>query len=313
MRGIARVDIANGSAGLLERSEQIGSLGGALAAVAAGGPGRAVLVAGEAGIGKTALLRRFCAGVAGSARVLWAGCDPLFTPRPLGPVLDLARAVGGDVAARAANGARPYDVTAALLRELAARRSVLVFEDVHWADEATLDVIRLAGRRVGDVPALLVLSYRDDGLDRSHPLRIVLGDLPGSDRVTRLELAGLSPRAVAELAGPAGVDAGELHRWTAGNPFFVTEVLAAGTGLVPRSVRDAVLARAARLGGAAREVLDAAAVVPGPAELWLLEVLAPAAAGAGALDECLGSGMVLLVGGRVEFRHEIARQVVEEA
>jgi DNA-binding CsgD family transcriptional regulator/tetratricopeptide (TPR) repeat protein len=296
---------------LLERSVQLSSLGGALAA-AASGPGRIVLVAGEAGIGKTALLRRFRADIDGSARVLWAGCDPLFTPRPLGPVLELAGVLGGEVAARAADGARPYDVAAALLRELEAGPSVMVLEDVHWADEATLDVIRVVGRRVEQVPALLVLSYRDDELDRSHPLRIVLADLPGSDRVTRLALAGLSPRAVAELAGPVGVDAGELHRWTAGNPFFVTEVLAAGTGLVPRSGRDAVLGRAARLGGPAREVLDAAAVVPGPAELWLLEVLAPAA-GAGALDECLGSGMVLLVGGRVEFRHEIARQVVEEA
>jgi DNA-binding CsgD family transcriptional regulator len=306
------VGAARGGAGLLERSGQLRALGGALAPVASGGPGRIVLVAGEAGIGKTALLRRFCAGVDGSARVLWAGCDPLFTPRPLGPVLDLAGVIGGEVAARAADGARPYDVAAALLRELAARPSVLVVEDVHWADEATLDVIRLAGRRVGDVPALLVLSYRDDGLDQSHPLRIVLGDLPGSDRVTRLELAGLSARAVAELAGPAGVDAGELHRWTAGNPFFVTEVLAAGTGLVPRSVRDAVLGRAARLGGTAREVLDAAAVVPGAAERWLLDALAPAAA-AGALDDCLGAGMVVLAGGRVQFRHEIARQVVEES
>src|SRR6516165_3255992 len=302
---------AGGGAGLLERSVQLSSLGGALAA-AASGLGRIVLVAGEAGIGKTALLRRFCADVDGSARVLWAGCDPLFTPRPLGPVLELAGVLGGEVAARAADGARPYDVAVALLRELEAGPSVLVLEDVHWADEATLDVIRLAGRRIGDVPALLVLSYRDDGLDRSHPLRIVLGDLPGSDRVSRLALAGLSPRAVAELAGPADVDAGELHRWTAGNPFFVTEVLAAGMGLVPRSVRDAVLARAARLGGAAREALDAAAVVPGPAEPWLLDALAPAA-GAGALDECLGSGMVVLADGRVEFRHQIARQVVEES
>src|SRR6516164_338913 len=311
MRGTARVDIANGSAGLLERSEQLGSLGGALAAVAAGGPGRVVLVAGEAGIGKTALLRRFCAGVDGSARVLWARCEPLFTPRPLGPVVDLAGVVGGEMAACTADGARPYDVAVALLRELEAGPSVLVLEDVHWADEATLDVIRLAGRRVGDVPALVVLSYRDDELERSHPLRIVLGDLPGSDRVIRLELAGLSPQAVAELAGPAGVDAAELHRWTAGNPFLVTEVLAAGIGVVPRSVRDAVLGRAARLGGAAREVLDAAAVVPGPAELWLLDALAPAEAGA--LDECLDSGMVVLAGSRVQFRHQIARQVVEES
>lgn len=302
---------ANGGAGLLERSEQLNSMGEALAAVAASGQGRIVLVAGEAGIGKTALLRRFCADVDGSARVLWARCDPLFTPRPLGAVVDLAEAVGGEVAACARDGARPYDVAAALLRELEAGPSVLVLDDVHWADEATLDVIRLVGRRVGDVPALLVLSYRGDGLDRSHPLRIVLGDLPGSDRVTRLALAGLSAQAVAELAGPEDVDAGELHRWTAGNPFYVTEVLAAGRGLVPHSVRDAVLARAARLDGAAREVLDAAAVVPGPCELWLLEALAPTAADA--LDECLGSGMAVLADARVEFRHEIARQVVEES
>ena len=266
MREIARVDIANGNAGLLERSEQLSSLSEALAAVAGSSRGRVALVAGEAGVGKTALLRRFCAGVDGSARVLWAGCEPLFTPRPLGPVVDLAGVVGGEVAACAAGGGRPFDVAVALLRELAAGPSVLVLEDVHWADEATLDVVRLVGRRVGDVPVLLVLSYRDDGLERSHPLRIVLGDLPGSERVTRLALAGLSPRAVAELAGPSGVDAGELHRWTAGNPFFVTEVLAAGTGLVPHAVADAVLARAARLAGPGREVLDAVAVVPGAAE-----------------------------------------------
>jgi DNA-binding CsgD family transcriptional regulator/tetratricopeptide (TPR) repeat protein len=313
MGEIARVDIGNGNAGLLERSEQLEVLSETLADAIGSSRGRVVLVAGEAGIGKTALLRRFCAGVNGSARVLWAGCDPLFTPRPLGPVLDLAGMIGGEVAARAAAGARPFDVAAALLRELrSAGPSVLVLEDVHWADEATLDVVRLAGRRVADVPLLLVLSWRDDELDRSHALRIVLADLPGSDRVTRLALAGLSPWAVAELAGPAGVDAGELHRWTAGNPFFVTEVLAAGTGLVPRSVADAVLGRAARLGAAARDLLDAAAVVPGPAERWLLDALAPAA-GAETLDECLGSGMVVLVGGRVEFRHEIARQVVEES
>jgi len=311
MRGAARKHALGEVDKLPERSEQFRTLSDALAGVASSSRGRVVLVPGEAGIGKTALLRWFCAGVNGSARVLWTGCDPLFTPRPLGPVLELAEVIGGEVAARARDDARPYDLAAALLRELAARPTVLVFEDVHWADEATLDVIRLAGRRAGDIPVLLVLSYRDEGLDRSHPLRIVLGDLPGSDRVTRLALPGLSPRAVAELAAPAGVDAVELHRLTAGNPFFVTEVLAAGTGLVPNSVRDAVLARAAQLGGAARDLLDAASVVPGPAEPWLLEALAPATAGA--LDECLDAGMMVLTGGRVEFRHEIARQVVEES
>jgi len=316
MQRSVHVSVPGGRAGgLLERSHQLKMLSERLAEVASSSRGRVVLVAGEPGIGKTALLRQFCAGVEGPVRVLWAGCDPLFTPRPLGPVLDLAGLIESEALAQAAEGARPFDVATALLRELrSAKPSVVVLEDVHWADEATLDVIRLAGRRVADIPALLLLSYRDDGLDRSHPLQIVLGDLPGSERVTRLALTGLSPQAVAELAAPVGIDPSELHRWTAGNPFFVTEVLAAGAGLVPHAVRDAVLARAARLSVAARGLLDTAAVVPGPAERWLLRALAPTAEVLDeVLDECLGAGMLVLADGRVGFRHEIARQAVEES
>jgi DNA-binding CsgD family transcriptional regulator len=268
-------------------------------------------VAGEAGIGKTALLRQFTVSAAASARVLWARCEPLFTPRPLGPVLELAGALGAETAARAADGRPPYDIATALFADLAAAPSVVVFEDVHWADEATLDVVRLFARQASGAAVLLVLSYRDGELARSHPLRVVLGELPGASQVTRLELAGLSPRAVAELAGSGHMDAGELHRRTGGNPFYVTEVLAAGTATVPPSVRDAVLARVARLSEAARDLLDAASVVPGPAETWLLDALAQPAAEA--LDECLGTGMLVLSGDRTEFRHEIARQVLEES
>lgn len=301
-----------GDAGLLERSGELSALATALGAVTPGGQGRIVLVAGEAGIGKTALLRQFTAAAAPAARVLWSRCEPLFTARPLGPVLELAGAIGGETAARAADGGTPYDVASALFPGLAATPTIAVVEDVHWADEATLDVVRLFARRVAGAPVLLVLSYREDELDRSHPLRVVLGDLPGSERVTRLELGGLSARAVAELAGPGGrVDAGELHRRTAGNCFYVTEVLASGGETVPRSVRDAVLARVARLRGAARDVLDAASVVPGPTEAWLLDALAPAAPAV--LDECLATGMLVLAGDRVEFRHEIAREVVAES
>jgi DNA-binding CsgD family transcriptional regulator len=298
--------------GLLERAEQLALLDGALAAVADGGRGRTALVLGEAGIGKTALLRGFAASVASSARVLWAACDHLFTPRPLGPFLDLAGATGGQLAARIGNAARPYDVAAALVAELGAGGTcVVVLEDVHWADEASLDVIRLLARRIEAVPAVLVLSYRDDELSRSHPLRLVLGDLSRGGQVTRVVLGGLSGSAVATLAHPQGVDAGELYTRTGGNPFFVTEVLAAGTGRIPPTVRDAVLARASLLGPAAGELLDAAAVIPGRAELWLLEKLVPAAAGS--LDECLGSGILLAGNGWMAFRHEIARLVVEES
>ena len=287
-------------------------LSSALAAVTSRAQGRIVVIRGEAGIGKTALLSQFCAGLNGSVRVLWAACDPLFTPQPLGPLLDVAETAGGDLAARARDGARPHDVAAALLGYLGSGGpAALVIEDVHWADEATLDVIRLLSRKVSGVPALLVVSYRDDQLDRSHPLRFVLGGLPGNGQVARIALSGLSRVAVATLAEPHGIDPAELYERTAGNPFFVTEVLAAGTDQIPHSVRDAVLARAARLSPVARDLLDAAAIVPRHAETWLLEALVPDAVAS--LDECVGSGMLTAAPGWVAFRHEIARLVAEES
>jgi DNA-binding CsgD family transcriptional regulator/tetratricopeptide (TPR) repeat protein len=300
-----------GGGGLLERSPELNALDFALAAVTSSGQGRIVLVAGEAGIGKTALLRQFTAGAAGSTRVLWARCEPLFTPRPLGPVLELADAIGSEAAVRAVGAGTPYDVAMGIFPELATTPSVVVFEDVHWADEATLDVVRLFARRAADAAVLLVLSYREDELDQSHPLRVVLGNLPGGGLVSSLSLAGLSARAVAALAGPGYVDAAELYRRTDGNPFYVTEVLAAGTATIPRSVRDAVLARTVPLRGPARDLLEAASVVPGAVEAWLLTALVPTAAEV--LDECLGTGVLVLDGDRVEFRHEIARQVVQES
>jgi DNA-binding NarL/FixJ family response regulator len=308
---LARVGVIEHEARLLERDDQLRQLGEALTAVVSTEQGRVVLVAGEAGIGKTALVRRFRDAVVAPTRVLWAGCDPLFTPRPLGPVVELAAQLGGDAAARAVDGAPAWDLATALVDELKAGPSVVVLEDIHWADQATLDVIAVLGRRAAGVPVLLVLTYREGGLERAHPLRIVLGRLSASDQVTRLELPGLSLSAVAELAAPSGVSPAELHRRTSGNPFFVSEVLAAGTTRVPHTVRDAVLARAAGLGGEARDLLDAVAVVPGQAELWLLDALGYGASPA--LDQCLGSGMTVLADDGVAFRHEIEREVVEES
>src|ERR1700733_14750699 len=297
--------------GLLDRSEQLRDLHGSLARVVESSRGATVLVTGEAGIGKTTLLRHFTRHLR-SVRVFWTACDPLFTPRPLGPLVELADSVDGDLAEQIASGGQAMEVAAAVLRELRlAGPTIVVIEDVHWADEATLDVIRLLARRIDSVSALLVLSYRDDQLDRAHPLRIVVGELPGGGRhVTRMSLTGLSKPAVAALAGP-GLDADLLHERTAGNPFFVTEVLAAKSGQIPSSVRDAVLARAARTSRPARDLLDAAAVVPGYVEDWMLTELHPAAQSS--LDECIGSGMLRAADGRVSFRHEIARLVIEES
>ena len=297
---------------LLERSAQLSALADALAAVGDGPRGRLVLVRGEAGAGKTVLLRHFCEQAAGGARVLWGSCDPLFTPRPLGPFADIAQTTGGELGELVARGAKPHEVVLGLTRELERLPpAVVVLEDVHWADEATLDVLGLIARRLAAFPALIIVTYRDDELDRSHPLRIVLGELGTARAILRLQLEPLSQAAVAKLAAPHGVDSEELHRKTAGNPFFVTEALAAGEDEIPLTIRDAVLARTARLSPGARALLEAVAVVPWHAELWLLEALAPEAMDG--LEECAASGVLRLESRGVGFRHELARLAIEES
>jgi DNA-binding CsgD family transcriptional regulator len=295
---------------LLERDEDLTVLSEALARVEATGEGAMVLVGGEAGAGKTSLLRSFCKRQRARVRVLWGACEPLLTPRPLGPIVDVAEILGGELAELLETSARPHQVAAALMRELPRdAATLLVFEDVHWADEATLDVITLLGRRVQSARAVVVLSFRDDELDRARQLRAVLGELGGCPLRMRMEL--LSPDAVGELARHSPLDARTLYEKTGGNPFFVTEVLAAGGEGVPTTVKDAVLARIARLSSAAQELLEAVAIVPGSAELWLIEAI-----GAGAiegLDEAAAAGALIVAPASVSFRHELARLAVEEA
>jgi tetratricopeptide (TPR) repeat protein len=295
---------------LLERGDEFAALEECLGTVRSSSRGRLVLVSGEAGIGKTALLRRFSEASRPVARVLWGGCDSLFTPRALGPLLDIAQLTGGELAHSVESGARPSDVATVLMREAGRRApTIVVFEDMHWADEATLDVLGLLGRRIHNFPALLVATYRDE-LDRAHPLRAVLGELT-SGSVRRLKLSPLSSSAVATLAGRDVADAEALYRQTGGNPFFVTEVLATGGDEVPQSVRDAVLARASRLSPAARTLLEAVAIAPPQCEFWLLEAVAGDAIER--LEDCLSSGMLEAQPRGVAFRHELARLAVEES
>jgi DNA-binding CsgD family transcriptional regulator len=298
------------SATLLERDDGIADLGRRLAVVRASAQGRLAFVGGEAGVGKTAFLRRFCEHHAKGARILWGTCEPLRTPRPLGPLVDVAEATGGDLGELVATTARPHEVALALLRELRARApTVVVLEDVQWVDEATLDVLAVLAPRIASVPALVLASYRDDALGRAEQLRLLLGELVRPTE--RVKVDPLSRGAVARLAERHGVEGEELYRRTGGNPFYVTEVLAAGGAQIPPTVRDAVFARAAGLSRPARRLLEAVAVVTGPVEPWL--VTAAAGDHVDALEECLGSGMLIQRRGRVAFRHELARLAIEEA
>jgi DNA-binding CsgD family transcriptional regulator/tetratricopeptide (TPR) repeat protein len=243
-------------------------------------------------------------------RAVWGACAPLRTPRPLGPFVDVADAIGGELEQLVSAAAKPHEIADTLLRELRVHPpTVLVLEDLHWADEATLDVLTLLAARIDSAPALVLGSYRDDELERAQQLRFVLGEVVR--RSGRLKLDPLSPTAVAELARAHRIDVEELYRRTGGNPFFVTEVLASGGEQLPETVRDAVLARAGRLSEPARTLLSAVAVVPDRVGLSLLEALAGELLDC--LDECLGSGILTATGDSVAFRHELARCAIEES
>ena len=294
---------------LLEREALLDALSAAFDD-ALSGSGRMLLVEGEAGVGKTALARRFCAELPRAASVVWGGCDPLVTPRPLGPFLEIAEDAPEHVSSAIGAETASHEVAAALLAERG-MPLVVVLEDVHWADEATFDVLRVLGRRIGGTPTVVIATYRSDELDRAHPLRIVLGELATAEGVWRMAVPPLTPSAVAHLAEGHDVDALAVHRLTAGNPFYVTELLAAGGGEIPGTVRDIVLARVARLSPPARAVVEAASIAPPSLDASL--TLAVCGEAADSVDECLASGVLRAENGGVAFRHELARVAVEES
>jgi DNA-binding CsgD family transcriptional regulator/tetratricopeptide (TPR) repeat protein len=297
---------------LLERSEALGLLDGLLTATATGG--RIAVVTGEAGAGKSVLVGEFGARLGPRVRMLWGLCDPLVSPRPLGPLHDIGRQLGGALAERLAEvdaDQRRRAVFDALLDALDGPsqrpRPVLVVEDAHWADEATLDLLAFLGRRLARIRVMLVVTCRDDEVGPEHPLRAVLAGLPAA-LLRRVPLAPLSAGAVAELARRAGRPASGVRELTGGNPLLVTEVLAARDARVPPTVRDLVLSRLASVSPAAREVARLVSVVPSRVEPALLATV-PATA----VEECLTQGLLVPVDGGVAYRHELLRHAVEES
>jgi DNA-binding CsgD family transcriptional regulator/tetratricopeptide (TPR) repeat protein len=295
------------TAGLLERDAELRRLRETLRG-AGQGRGSVVLVSGEAGIGKTSLVQAFTREAAGRARVLAGACDDLVTPRTLGPFRDMARGAAPALAAAVEPGAARDAVFGAVHQELAGRVTVLLVEDAHWADDATLDVLRYLAWRIPQLPCVLVLTYREDELRGQHPLRRVLAALPHQE-VRRLVLRPLSAGAIQELAGGHGADAEAVLAATAGNPFFVTEVLANPGVEVPATVRDAVLARMAGLSEPTRGALELLATVPGQVERWLAEELLGDRLPA--LEEAERRGMLEADPAHVWFRHELARRAIE--
>ena len=300
---------------LIERDEPLRQLLHASQRAAAG-QGSVVVLGGEAGIGKTSLLREFGRQPGAGVRVFWGGCEALFTPRPLGPLHDMAHGVDPNLAQMLEQGLSQDRLFPALLNALqnAQQTAVLIFEDMHWADNATLDLIKYLGRRAPLLRAVVLLSLRTDEVGPDHPLAQVLGDLP-SQSTTRIALDRLSADGVARLAGSTGAPSDDLFRITEGNPFFVTELLAAkdtSPAKVPASVRDAVWSRILRLKPEERELLEVLSVVPGSVEPWLIEALLGPDAEC-LVDACVSRGMLVRDDqGHLKFRHELARLATQD-
>src|SRR5882672_10294112 len=294
---------------LLERHDQLEKLERCLQEARAGS-GKLILVAGEAGIGKSSLVDHFVSVHRRDATTLWGACDALTTPRALGPIQEIAAQTAvGDGHSPGAEESRDW-LFRGLLDEFSRpeRTCVVVLEDLHWADEATLDFFRFIGRRIQRTSTLFIATYRDDELPLHHPVRLALGELTGQ-HVLRMRLAPLSATAVGGLAGNSDLDVAQLHQLTGGNPFFVHEVLASPGERVPVTVRDAVLARLMRCTLPTREVAELVSMSPGKTERWLVES-AFGERGA-AVEEGISRGLFVMQADAIGFRHELARLAVQ--
>jgi DNA-binding CsgD family transcriptional regulator/tetratricopeptide (TPR) repeat protein len=267
------------------------------------GAGRIALLTGEAGIGKSAVVNAFRSAHERAVSVVVGRCDPLSVPRTMGPIRDVADALGLEVAPGVAGGS---EEAAELLKALQSRHRVIVIEDAHWADGATLDFLVFAWRRLASGPTLWLVTYRSDEVAAGHPLRVVLGRT-ATAHPRHIVVRPLTEVAVARLAEGTDLDPAELTRVTGGNPFYVTEAIAAGLEPVPATVVDSVLARAATVSEQARQALDSACVFP---EGVRYDILAGIAHGTEGIDECLRAGLLEDRAGRLVFRHELARRAI---
>jgi ATP/maltotriose-dependent transcriptional regulator MalT len=292
---------------LIERAEALATLRQYVDEVATA-VGRLVLIRGEAGIGKTSLLRAFVEDGPPEINVVWGACDGVSTPQPYGPFEDMADALGPEFRRLLDSHAQRGALGRWLLSWMATGpMRVLVIEDVHWADQATLDLLAFLARRIESIPVLLLVTHRDG--EGAPSVDRILGDVATLSVLRQLPLEPLSRDGVERLVHDTGVDARELHRITAGNPFYVHEVLDVGLSRIPISVRDAVRARVAQLDDRGRRALQVAAVLGVRSEPWLLA----AVAGEDILgiDDCLRIGLLTRADG-VAFGHELTRMVVLE-
>jgi predicted ATPase len=293
---------------LLERQNSIDELSQMVTDVSAG-EGKTVLLSGEAGIGKTTLIKYFIDDLNSSTEVLWGGCEALFTPRPLGPLYDIAYQMKSNLIKMLEYEEKRVSIFSAFLNYLEGTSDlkIIVIEDIHWADEATLDFIKFLSRRINRTKTILILSYRDEEIGLDHSLHSILGDLPHSE-IKRIRLYPLSENAVDTLLKAAGIENENLYEKTGGNPFYVTEVLEYKSDELPSSIKEAVIARISKLNDDTKELLEIISVIPTRVEINLLRKLFDKPEDN--LDHCLNKAILIAEKNFISYRRELARLAV---
>jgi len=272
--------------------------------------GYVVAISGEAGIGKTTLVEHFTNSFNGHTRILWGTCDDLFTPRPLAPLYDIAGVLNSQIIDQLDSGIPRPSIFSTLLKEIQLiEPNIIVIEDVHWADESTLDLLQFLGRRINKLKTLLIITYRDDEIKSDHPLKIALSNLP-SNYLKRIKLTPLSENTVKTLAKNYGRENGNLYAKTGGNPLLVTELLMNEEIETPATIKELVTSKLNRLSSEARLAVELISVIPGKAEKWLIQELI---ANYSLIDEAIEFGILKSEVDFIFFKHELTRIAIEES
>lgn len=298
---------------LLERDGYLGELADYYQQVE-NGSGHTLFLMGEAGIGKTSLVNHFLKRIDKIAVIYSGACDSLFTPRPLGPLFDVAAQIGPDFVDLLRNEKDRSLIFAGLVQRLATDEKpvVLVFEDIHWADEATFDLIKFLARRINRFKCLFLLTCRDEETPATHSLAKIFGEIP-SDYFSKIMIDRFSRETVDQLAAKKGYASGEqLFTLTGGNPFYVTEILASYSPGIPGRVKDSILAVFHSVGDDTKSMWEFFSIMPSSRiDINLAKRIESNFSSC--IEFCIASGMIVSRPGHLAFKHELFRIAIEES
>ncbi len=276
-----------------------------------GDEGHCLFISGEAGIGKTTLVTQFCK--THNECIIYTGtCDDLFTPRPLAPLYDIAWQMGGTLPDDIKNFEDRATLFSNFLHQLKNQRQkvILVFEDIHWADEATLDFIKFFARRIISTNCLFIITFRSNEIGSSFLHSNIFGELI-SGSLTHLKLTPLSKDAVEKMAQDKGYNGEDVYSISGGNPFYVNEILASYSSGIPENIKDSILSVFNRHPADTRYLWEILSVLPTGLETGLLEKIVPGYKNA--ITYSLDSHTMIIKNDRICFKHELYRRTIEES